>query len=400
LQQPEISVAKAFEILLLPEGATLEEAEAAYRFLTTKFHPDQFQKHAGMRSQAEEQQRRLNEAIRIIRLHLSASKATEEDRPRRPNPPPPPPRQNPPPPPRQDHQPTYSAKPAFKPKVKLWKKGLVGLGVVFVIGRIAMFVVPQSKTLETQQSTSERSNPITSLQRLLPPEAQVIERRDLGTISGKTRSLVLWMLHPERVVRQGPIVCADSILGDHWYGPTRLSLIDLAKTRIINTIEIREPSIEIPRPDEKASESEDKFPIPFYVSNQPYYVPRIDTNKEGTPIILNLRDLTGEGVIGQFVLFDYVVCGIPSQGIFGYSRSVDAAVQYRVEVISEAGNTSVQGSAFAAKEPIRPGYWNFTFDPGHGCFCTIHVQVSFDPTRQLFVENIKTVLYPKELRPF
>jgi hypothetical protein len=200
------------------------------------------------------------------------------------------------------------------------------------------------------------------------------------------------MLHPERVIREG--TCADSVLGDHWYGPTRLSLIDRAKTRIINTIEIR-------RRDEKANEGEHKFPIPFYVSNQFYYVPRINGRNEGTPVILNLRDLTGEGVMGQFVLFDYAACGISQTTVLGYSRSVDAAVQYRVEEISQGGNASVEswvGPTFGEK-PIRPGYWNFTWDPGHGCFCTIHEQVSFDPTRQLFVENRNAIPYPKELRP-
>jgi hypothetical protein len=140
---------------------------------------------------------------------------------------------------------------------------------------------------------------------LLPPEAKVMETADLEIGGRNSRGLVLWMLHPTRVVRQesGDLGCADWAYGDHWYGPTRLSLFDVTNKRLINTIEIRGMY-------EGAGEMDHGFPIPFLVPNGSYYVPHVGSNKEGAPIILNLRDLTGEGVAGQFVLFEYEACAI------------------------------------------------------------------------------------------
>jgi hypothetical protein len=51
------------------------------------------------------------------------------------------------------------------------------------------------------------------------------------------------------------------------------------------------------------------------------------------PKIRNLRDLTGEGYAGQFVLFEYEFCGNALTSVLGYSQVYDQAVQYQVEVL-------------------------------------------------------------------
>lgn len=65
----EFSIGEAYEILELPSGAFLEEAEAAYRALATQVHPDRFQNNPKMQSHAEDEQRKLNEAIRVLRVY-------------------------------------------------------------------------------------------------------------------------------------------------------------------------------------------------------------------------------------------------------------------------------------------------------------------------------------------
>src|SRR5262245_30522792 len=137
-----------------------------------------------------------------------------------------------------------------------------------------------------------------AIQKLLPLDAKIVETADLTESSGKPRALVLWMRHPERVVRQEAMGCVDWVYGDHWYGPTRVSLVDLSKPKLINTVEIR--GLYAGTDDKERS-----FPVPFFVSNSFYYVPLANAKKEGQPMILYLRDLTGEGVAGQFVLFEY-----------------------------------------------------------------------------------------------
>jgi len=224
---------------------------------------------------------------------------------------------------------------------------------------------------------------------LLPPEARVIESTVLNTGRRTDRGLVLWMLNPNRVLRQdrGTFAaghttggCSDWVYGDHWYGPTRLSLLDLTNKRLINTIEIR---------GMYEGATDHGFPIPFLVQNGSYYVPKVNENNEGAPKILNLRDLTGEGVVGQFVLFEYEACAISLTTVLGYGPKSDRAVQYGVERRTESGKSKgvpwVQ-QVFGAK-PIRPGHWDFTWEPGHGAEGSVHEQVSFDRAKQVFVQK-------------
>jgi hypothetical protein len=125
------------------------------------------------------------------------------------------------------------------------------------------------------------------------------------------------------------------------------------------------------------------------VQNGPYYVPRVNTNKEGLPKILNLRDLTGEGVAGQFVLFEYEACAISLTTVFGFSPKSDRAVQYGVETLNESGKPEVVPwvEQVFGEKPIGPGHWDFTWEPGHGADGAVHEEVSFDPAKQVFVRK-------------
>jgi hypothetical protein len=219
---------------------------------------------------------------------------------------------------------------------------------------------------------------------LLPPEAKVIETADVNVGGSTDRGLVLWMLHPKRVVRQevGDGGCADWVYGDHWYGPARLSLLDLAKRRLINTIEIRSMY-------DSAQEPEHDFPLPFLVSNGNYFVPGVNGDNEAMPKILNLRDLTGEGVVGQFVLFEFEACALSLTTVLGYGRTSDRVVQYGVEMFNEDGKREVVSwveQVFGHK-PVRPGHWDFNWRPGHGVDSVVHEEVSFDPAKQVFVKQ-------------
>jgi hypothetical protein len=230
------------------------------------------------------------------------------------------------------------------------------------------------------------------IQGLLPLEAKVIETAELKTRRGNARGLVLWMLHPKRVMRQADT--CDWVYGDHWYGPTRLSLVDWRNKTLINTIEIRGLY-------EGSDEPEHGFPIPFHVSNAYYYVPQINKNKEGVPRILNLRDLTGERVVGQFVLFEFDTCTSALTTVLGYSDRTDTAVQFQIEISEPGEKTEVVSWVphLFREKPIRPGYWNFTWEPGHGADCWIHEQVTFDPVRRLFVDQQKITPYSDVVAP-
>ena len=110
---------------------------------------------------------------------------------------------------------------------------------------------------------SAQNQPSPAIENLLPPDARMIETADLSAAVGKPRKLVLWMQRPEKILRElyhpGESYCGDSVYGDHWYGPTRLSLIDAEKHQVLNTLEI--PDF-FEHPGDGGS-----FPIPFFVPN-------------------------------------------------------------------------------------------------------------------------------------
>jgi hypothetical protein len=252
------------------------------------------------------------------------------------------------------------------------------------------FLVRCGATCLLVASLPAQNPPPGTIQKLLPPDAKIIETANLSLGPGKVRALALWMEHPERVVdRDAGLDCVNQVYGDHWVGPTRLSLVDLAKSTLVNTVEIRSS-------DEQPNDKEHVFQIPFLVSNSYYQVPRPNAKKEGQPTILNLHDLTGEGIPGQFVVFEYVACGVASGSVFGYSPRSERAVQYSVEIVEGDKKPTTEAwvmEIFGTKS-IHPGRWDFTWDPGHGCFCTIHEQVSFDRVRQVFVNKHTVMSYP------
>lgn len=233
--------------------------------------------------------------------------------------------------------------------------------------------------VSTGQTSSDR------FARLLPPGAKIIETADIG-IPGKGRMLVLWMINPQRV-RASWDTGADFVYGDHWFGPASLSLIDSSKRRLINTIRIHSAN--------EAPQDRGGFAVPFLTEDGPYFVPHPVQNHRGTPLLLHLQDLTGEGVAGQFPLFDYAASGISDSSLWGYSPKSDTVVHYPVEVTEGKFRPVVQQwvtQVFATK-PVRPGYWKFTWEAGHGSSSWIDEEVRFDPGRQLFVER-------KTIRPY
>ena len=222
---------------------------------------------------------------------------------------------------------------------------------------------------------------------LLPSDARIIETANVPLRTAKARVLVLWMNAPRPVISTWDSA-ADFLYGDHWFGPTFLSLIDPSNARLINTIRIR--------PNQESPDDDGGFAVPFFTYDGFYYVPHPDKDRKGKPLLLRLRDLTGEGIAGQFVLFDHVVSGIAAGSVMGYSSRSDTAVQYPVESTQNKFNPVVETWAVQVfdKKPSPAGYWKFTWEAGHGDSEWIDEEVRFDPARQLFVEKMSTRPYP------
>jgi hypothetical protein len=204
---------------------------------------------------------------------------------------------------------------------------------------------------------------------LLPSGAKVVETADLTAAVHKPRTLVLWMLDAERHENEEEY-CGTPVYGDYWKGRARLSLIDPSEPRLIGTVDIT------------VGGPADVFSLPFHVGNAYYHV------RNGSPELLHLRDLTGDGVAAEVVFFDYVACGIVAGSVFGYRADQDTIVQYPIE-IRAAGKTSEArwlDQVFSSK-PVRPGVWSHTWRPGHGSDAIIHDDVTFDRARQIFIDR-------------
>jgi hypothetical protein len=234
----------------------------------------------------------------------------------------------------------------------------------------------------------------TIVQGLLPSDAMTVEIADLRAVVGKQRLLVLWMQSPKQEVREPDAgFCGDAVYGDNWVGPTRLSLVDPVNRKLLNTIDVVGPAY--------SRDAADSFRLPFLVGNYYYHVPQMNLKKEGKPTILYLRDLTGDGVAAEVVLFMYGACGIAETGVFGYQEQSDRVVPYLVEVQDGSGQPKAEQwvSQIFAREPISPGHWDFIWEPGHGSDVKIHEQVLFDKVRQMFLDQRTITPYPDAALP-
>ena len=222
---------------------------------------------------------------------------------------------------------------------------------------------------------------------LLPSGARIIETASVPARTAKARLLVLWMQAPRRVTSEWDSA-ADFVYGDHWLGTTFLSLVEPSAPRLINTVTIRG--------NQESSDDNGAFAIPFFTYNGFYYVPHPDKDRKGKPLLMRLQDMTGEGVAGQFVLFDHIASGIAAGSVVGYSSKSDSAAQYAVERTQNRFSPVVQLWAVEVfdRKPERAGYWKFTWEAGHGEWEWIDKVVHFDAARQLFVEKLTTRPYP------
>ena len=163
----------------------------------------------------------------------------------------------------------------------------------------------------------------------LPPNARVIETSVLSSIKARRRALVLWMINPKQnPLGYGPdeYTCPDATRGNYFEGPTRVSLLDTATGKIINTIKIA--------PDAEA----DTFDIPYRIRDGYYSVPNLMPNKEGRPHIMLLKDYNGDGRKLEFAFFNAEACMGLGTTLIGYSTVRDRVWQYPIVLVENEGD--------------------------------------------------------------
>ena len=193
----------------------------------------------------------------------------------------------------------------------------------------------------------------------LPAGALVVEERPLELEGGKKRALVLWMVSPKKYPRgdeEETYTCPEETRGSFYRGPARVSLVDTAAGRVVNTLKV-------------LGDGEDAFDLPYRIhAGSFYHVEGVAAGREGRPTILRLRDFNGDGRAQEFALYNAWACMGLGTALFGYSEKRDRVIQYTASlaVTDSKGKKSTEVLDWVdylfAKEPTAPGRWKYEID--------------------------------------
>lgn len=197
----------------------------------------------------------------------------------------------------------------------------------------------------------------------LPGGALVVETRKLISPKHRKRMLVLWMLNPRKnptgYAPDDIYTCPDQSRGSHYSGKTRVSLVDTATARIINTEKI----------SEAFADDNDSFDVPYAIRKGYYYqVNRaVRPGIEAKPTIMRLKDYNGDGKALEFALFEAEACMGLGTTLIGYSEKRDRVIQYPIQLdVIEGSRHSERHDLWAdylfSQKPQRPGYWKYEID--------------------------------------
>jgi hypothetical protein len=216
----------------------------------------------------------------------------------------------------------------------------------------------------------------------MPAGATIVEARRLPRPARQDRALVLWMRSPSRHPRgmddDAAYACPEYSRGDHFSGPTRVSLLDLAKRRVVNTRVVRDPR-----------SGEDTFDVPyrFWAGAETYAVDGPTEHEMGRPRILALRDVNGDGKPFEFVLYASEDCMELETTLLGYSERRDAVIQYTAR-LGPPGRPKRWRQAWVdglfAAAPVRRGHWVYDVDYSGRGGCRERYDIRYDPKREAF----------------
>ena len=195
----------------------------------------------------------------------------------------------------------------------------------------------------------------------LPAGARVVETRPINAKAHPGRALVLWMMRPTTNARTEPgdqYTCPEETRGSYYSGPTRVSLLDTATRKIINTVEVR---------SEYDGEGEDSFDIPFRIHRGYYHVEGVRGQAEGKPSLMRLKDYNGDGRALEFALFEAEACMGLLTTLIGYSERQDKVIQYETSLTTHEGNKRSTVMMrwvdyLFSKKPVAPGQWRYEID--------------------------------------
>ncbi|MEP6904227.1 MAG: hypothetical protein ABJA66_21085 [Actinomycetota bacterium] len=201
------------------------------------------------------------------------------------------------------------------------------------------------------------------------------------------------MLDPKKFPREPEddlYTCPDQSRGHFYTGVTNVSLVDIKRQKIINTLEITSDGI---------GSGSNTLDLPYLIKKGYYDVPRINKNKEGKPILMNLKDYNADGKPFEFALFDAIACMGLETTLIGYSEKQDKVIQYQTE-LKMAGETSKEywvDYLFGHKADKR-GVWKYEIDYRGRAGALEKYEIRYDKKREMFY-GTRTSIFEEKDRP-
>lgn len=204
----------------------------------------------------------------------------------------------------------------------------------------------------------------------IPKTAVILEKANVNA----TRQLILWMPNPTKNPRDAEEVytCPEETRGHYYSGKANVSLIDLKTKKTINTIEID-------------TNGENSIDLPYLIHRGYYTIPKIDKNKEGKPILMNLKDYNADGKPYEFALFNALACMGLDTTLIGYSQKQDKVIQYPIELKThDKISNGFWADYLFGHKPNKKGVWVYQIDYRGRAGSLDKYEIHYDKTRELF----------------
>lgn len=204
----------------------------------------------------------------------------------------------------------------------------------------------------------------------IPKTAVILEKAPVTP----TRQLILWMINPTKNARDTEEIytCPEETRGHYYSGKANVSLVDLKTKKTINTIEID-------------ANGENSIDLPYLIHRGYYTVPKVDKNKEGKPILMNLKDYNADGKLYEFALFNALACMGLDTTLIGYSQKQDKVIQYPIELKThDKTSNGFWADYLFGHKPNKKGVWVYQIDYRGRAGSLDKYEIHYDKNRELF----------------
>ncbi|MEZ5428395.1 MAG: hypothetical protein R2747_19150 [Pyrinomonadaceae bacterium] len=198
------------------------------------------------------------------------------------------------------------------------------------------------------------------------------------------RELILWMKNPKKTPRDPEMeiyTCPEETRGHYYNGKAYVSLVNTKTKKVINVLEIKGSEV---------TGDGEALDLPYLIHRGYYDVPEIDENREGKPVLMNLKDYNDDGRAFEFALYDAVACMGLETTLIGYSPKRDRVIQYQTEL--KTGDKTFQKywvDYFFPHRPVKKMFWQYEIDYRGRGGAIDKYEIRYDQEKEKFFGTLK-----------